>query len=155
MPISSLPASNVGTAFPGVKVRLSLPRAPVLPRARGLAAAVICTTAAAAFAETAHIGPEMMPIDRLTTVTLQPSEAPGAVAEIIFDNRDVNGSRDNGVYPLSIPGVSVEVVFHWTVGADSIEVITEDGFYAVPPVLETDEGSIGTVLIFSGVWEGM
>lgn len=26
---------------------------------------------------------------------------------------------------------------------------------AVPPVLETAEGAIGTVLIFSGVWEGM
>jgi hypothetical protein len=130
-------------------------RAPVLPRARGLAVAVISLTAAAAFAETAHIGPEMMPLDRLTTVTLQPTDHAGAVAEIIFDNRDVNGSRDNGVYPLSIPGVSVEVVFHWTVGADSIEVITEDGFYAVPPVLETDEGAIGVVLIFSGVWEGM
>jgi hypothetical protein len=112
-------------------------------------------TATAAFSETAHIGPEMMPLDRMTTVTLQPTEHAGAVAEIIFDNRDVNGSRDNGVYPLSIAGVSVEVVFHWTGGADSIEVITEDGFYAVPPVLETAEGAIGTVLIFSGEWSGM
>jgi hypothetical protein len=118
-------------------------------------AMLLCLLASPAFSETAHIGPEMMPLDRQTTVTLQPTEHAGAVAEIIFDNRDVNGSRDNGVYPLSIPGVSVEVVFHWTSGADSIEVITEDGFYAVPPVLETAEGSIGTVLIFSGVWEGM
>jgi hypothetical protein len=118
-------------------------------------AMLFCLLASPVFAETAHIGPEMMPLDRMTTVTLQPTDHAGAVAEIIFDNRDVNGSRDNGVYPLSIPGVSVEVVFHWTVGADSIEVITEDGFYAVPPVLETAEGSTGTVLIFSGVWEGM
>jgi hypothetical protein len=133
-------------------------RAPVslLPRsARQLAAGALSLAASFAQAETAHIGPDMMPLDRQTTVTLQPTEHAGAVAEIIFDNRDVNGSRDNGVYPLSIPGVSVEVVFHWTGGADSIEVITEDGFYAVPPVLETAEGAIGTVLIFSGEWSGM
>jgi len=91
----------------------------------------------------------------LTTVTLQPTDKAGAVAEVIFDNRDVNGTSDNRAYPLSIDGLSVEIVFTYTAGADSIEIVPEDGFYAVPPVLDIQEGTVGAALIFSGDWEGM
>lgn len=119
-------------------------------------AALLCLLASPLAAQdVAYIGPGGIPPDALTSVTLQPSETDGAVAEVIFRNREVNGSRDNGSYPLSISGVSVEIVFRWTTGADAIEVVTEEGFYAVPAVLETAEGAIGTVLIFSGQWEGM
>jgi hypothetical protein len=118
-----------------------------------LAASVFPVAAAAQ--DVVHIGPPMIAQQNLTSVILQETDKAGAVAEVIFDNRDVNGVSDNRAYPLSIDGLSVEIVFTYTAGADSIEIIPEDGFYAVPPVLDMPEGTVGIALIFSGEWEGM
>jgi hypothetical protein len=98
--------------------------------------------------DTVTIGPATY---RPTTVTLQDTAHPGAVAEIVFDNRPVNGPNDNGDYHLSHNGLSVTVRFEWDMDgdADGIEVFAPPGFIAVPPILAVHEGMTGTVLIFS------
>ncbi len=125
----------------------------LLTRAALAAVAVSSLIATAALSqETAVIGPAN-PHYGPTTVTLGPSA--DAVAEVTFDNRNVNSGKDNGSYPLTALGLTVEVVFHWSTSADAIEVIAPPGYYAAPPVLELAEGTVGRVLIFSGEWEGM
>jgi hypothetical protein len=57
----------------------------------------------AAHAETVRIA--------TSTVTLQPSDEPGAVAEIIFVNKPSNGPFNNGNYYLSMDGIDVTVEF--------------------------------------------
>jgi hypothetical protein len=86
-----------------------------------------------------------------TTVTLQDSAHPQAVAEIVFHNAPVNGPSNNGDYHLSHNGIEVTVTFTWNMMGDDdgIEIAVPDGFIAVPPVLAVPEGSTGTVLIFS------
>jgi hypothetical protein len=86
-----------------------------------------------------------------TTVTLQDSAHPQAVAEIVFHNAPVNGPSNNGDYHLSHGGLEVTVRFEWDMDgdADGIEVFAPPGFIAVPPILAVHEGMTGTVLIFS------
>lgn len=127
------------------------PRAVLLLRA-GLAAALASHGAAAFSQDTAVIGPSNGFYGQ-TTVTLGPSDV--AAAKVTFDNRNVNGPRDNGPYTLTAMGLTVEVIFHWSTAADAIEVIAPPGYYADPPVLELAESGVGTVLILSGEWEGM
>jgi hypothetical protein len=118
-------------------------------------AAFLCLFASPLAAQdVAYIGPPANAPERLSTVTLQPTDEPGAYAEVIFVNRDVNGSRDNGTYHVEIPGLAIEVNFRWSSAADAIEVITPDGFFAVPAIVEVAEGDSARVLIYSGEWLG-
>jgi hypothetical protein len=70
-----------------------------------------------------------------TIITLQPSPDPAAVAEVVMDNVDLNDSRDNGTYPLSMPGLTVEVEFIWqhdASGDDAVVVLPPDGITCLP-----------------------
>jgi hypothetical protein len=80
------------------------------------------------------------------------------VAEVQFDNVDVNSNQHDGTYPLSIPIISAEVTFTWDAagGADMIAVIVPEGYIADPPSLTIPEGSSGLIFIYdAGVQFGM
>jgi hypothetical protein len=93
-----------------------------------------------------------------TVITLQPSPDPAALAEVVMDNVDLNDSRDNGSYPLSLDGLTVEVEFIWQYrgeSADAVVVIPPDGILCVPEdcTAVVPEGQRGGVTLFD--WRGM
>ena len=96
---------------------------------------------------------------RGTTVTLRETSQPGAVAEVVMHNAEVNWPGDNGVYPLDMPGLSVDVAFRWDAdevgGADQITVTPPDGMTCEPEtcVLTIPEGESGTLYLIE--WVGM
>ena len=111
-------------------------------------ALILC--ASPACADTADLGG--------TTVTLRPSHQPGAVAEIIFDNRSVNGRFHEGEYTLTLDGLTVSFTFDWDTGTsthDAITVTPPAGVICGPScTLTLAEGDTGTLWLFSGM-EGM
>lgn len=113
-----------------------------------IATALAILAAPAIAQDTVTIGPAGY---RPTTVTMQDSAHPGAVAEIVFENRPTNGPHNNGKYSLSHGGIDVSIRFEWDMLGrdDGIEVTVPPGFLAVPPILAVPEGGVGTVLIFS------
>lgn len=92
-----------------------------------------------------------------TTVTLRPSDVPGAVAELFFDNRDINGPQDERSDVLAIPGMAVDLRFDWDAdgGADAIIVTPPNGIICQPStcVLVIPENETGTMTLWA--WEGM
>jgi hypothetical protein len=91
-------------------------------------------------------------------VTLQPSAEPGAIAEVIFDNRPNNSLMDNGGYEAAMPGLTVGVRFDWEVsqfGSDAVTITPPDGVICDPAScrIEALEGYSGRVVLFD--WRGM
>lgn len=90
-----------------------------------------------------------------STCTIQPTDEPGAVAEIIFRNEPWNDSSDNGKpQSVTLADLTVEVQFHWRVsgvgamGFDAITVTVPEGYLAVPDRLALPESTTGRVLIY-------
>lgn len=114
-------------------------------------ALIACLVAAPALAQddTALFG---VPSDLgATSVRLQPTDAPDAVAEVVFVNAQINKDADEGVSTLVMGDLIVEVTFGFNVapgGADSITVVPPPGYYADPPTLVVTENDSGTVLIY-------
>jgi hypothetical protein len=102
--------------------------------------------AGAAWSETIIVGHD---VSNGSTVTLAPSDDPGAVAVVTFRNEAVNGGWDNGVYTLDMPGLSVGIVFTWDTSADRITVVPPDGMVCQPASCEATvpEGGTGEVLL--------
>lgn len=93
-----------------------------------------------------------------TFATIKATNEPGAVAEIIFNNVDVNGAADNGTKELSLGTLTVEVTFTWDAaagGADRITVAPPDGYMAIPDTLTLQEGTEGRLLIYPVTALGM
>ena len=85
-----------------------------------------------------------------TVATIQATDEPGAVAEIVFRNDDVNGIQDNGRRELSLGALTVSVDFKWDAvgGADRITVMPPAGFIAIPDQLTVEEDDEGRLLIY-------
>jgi hypothetical protein len=86
-----------------------------------------------------------------TSVLLQPSTAPNAIAEVVFDNAAVNATHDQGSYSLTMEGLTVDVAFGFNVdalGSDSITVTVPPGYIAIPATLDVLEDQVGVVLIY-------
>jgi hypothetical protein len=93
-----------------------------------------------------------------TIITLQPSPDPGAVAEVVMENVELNDSMDNGTYPLAMPGLAVDVEFKWQAdayGSDAVIVTPPDGFVCIPEncTATVPEGMRGGVTLYD--WRGM
>jgi hypothetical protein len=109
-------------------------------------AAILCLMASPVVAEqTAIIGDYR---GQSTTVTLQPSDAPGAVAEVVMHNQAVNGLEDDGTYTLT-GAITVDVQFTWGSAGDTITVTPPLGFIAFPETITVQEGATGVVVIYS------
>lgn len=82
-------------------------------------------------------------------ITIRPTTAPGAVAEVIFANRTVH-SDDDLTFSLTLDGLTVDV--HALVGRgltpDRITVEAPPGFIAVPPELDVAEDDVGVILLY-------
>ena len=97
-------------------------------------------------AETAHIW-GFLP-DYQSKISLEPTTAPGAVAQVVFDNKTVH-SDEQVTFNLTLDGltVSVEALVGRGLTPDTFEVIPPEGFYAVPNVLDVAEDQIGVILV--------
>ena len=93
-----------------------------------------------------------------TTVTLRPTEYPGAQAEIVMRNAFTNGPRDNAEHVLTMGDMVVLGQFAWDYGpygSDALLVTPPDGMICIPRdcVLEVQEGLSGVLYLMP--WEGM
>jgi hypothetical protein len=89
-----------------------------------------------------------------STVTLRPSEEPGAVVELFFDNRGAdNGGRILHIFELG--GHHIEAELGLPEYPDTIRVTPADGYIAVPDVLTIPDGTTGVVLIYRHDTVGM
>jgi hypothetical protein len=89
-----------------------------------------------------------------STVTLAPTDRPGALAEVTFNNVSVNDAGDTGTAAtLSIPGVAVEARFTWEtdmIGSDTVTITPPDGILCWPRCSITiTEESQATIWLFS------
>ncbi len=87
-----------------------------------------------------------------STITLQPTEAPGAVAEVEFINRTVHLDEDV-TFTLDLDGLAV--VVDASVGRgltpDRFTVHAPDGYIAVPPEMDVAEDKAGVILLMPWV----
>ena len=86
-----------------------------------------------------------------STVTLAPTERPGAVAEVQFNNsRSDGGFLVTHEFTLTLDGVTVAVVA--TVGRtpdpDTITVTAPEGYAAIPRELTIPDGDSGAVYVY-------
>lgn len=84
-----------------------------------------------------------------STITLQPTNVEGAVAEIVFDNRTVHAD-ELARFDLTLDGltVSVEALVGRGLTPDRMTVFPPDGYIAEPPELDVDEDAVGRIVIF-------
>jgi hypothetical protein len=95
-----------------------------------------------------------------STVTLQASDRPGAIAEVVFDNNPTNDKGDEGARRLVGEGIAVTVTFDWDVdvsGADGISILPPEGVICDPSceIVVPEFGPPGVVWLFSGPDVGM
>jgi len=111
---------------------------------RGLVAAAFLALPASA--ETSHTWGMLE--GYTSTIAIQPTQAPGAVAEVVFDNKTVH-TDENVTFALTLDGLTVEVYAQVGRGLtpDRMTVTPPDGFVAVPPELDVAEDDVGVILI--------
>jgi hypothetical protein len=121
-------------------------------------AAILCALASPVAAQdSVQVGPADA-ILGVTTVTLQPTDAPGAVAEVVFSNSQVNVPRDQVQYVLVMGDLTAGVSFALNVdplGSDQITVNVPEGYIASPETITVQENASGTVFIYSADGVGM
>jgi len=88
-----------------------------------------------------------------STVTMQATTRPGALAEIVLENSPSNGLHDTGrTFPLEHDGLSVEARFHWNYSGDDDAVIITppEGIICVPYNCElvVPESQTGTLWLY-------
>ncbi len=92
-----------------------------------------------------------------STVTIGPSQFPGAIAKVTFHNVGVNDGDDTGqTRQLVGQGVTVGVEFTYTSGADSIVLSPPDGVMCHPSCTITlEEETSGSVTLYDATAVGM
>ena len=83
-----------------------------------------------------------------STIQLQPTTAPGAVAQVTFDNKTVHRDEDvSFVLDLGGLAVTVDASVGRGLTPDRMTVTPPDGFYAVPESLDVAEDQVGVILV--------
>lgn len=83
-----------------------------------------------------------------STITLQPTQTPGAVAEVVFANETVHAD-EVVTFTLDLDGLAVEVtaVVGRGLTPDEMTVVAPEGYLAVPPEISVAEGEVGVILV--------
>ena len=113
---------------------------------------ILALTAAPAMGETVTLSHD-------TSITLRPSAEPGALAEVHFDNRNVNGPSDSGEYSLTMDGLALRFRFDWNADGnhDAITLQPPEGVACKPAscVLSLPEDTEGTIWLYDAMDVGM
>jgi hypothetical protein len=83
-----------------------------------------------------------------STIVLGPTEAPGAVAQVTFDNRTVHRDEDvTFVLDLGDLAVTVDASVGRGLTPDTFRVTPPPGYFAVPESLDVAEDDVGVIVI--------
>ncbi len=84
-----------------------------------------------------------------SSITLEPTTAPGAVAQVTFVNSTVHGD-DEVSFVLELDGLSVTVdaVVGRGMSPDRMTVEVPPGYIADPPEIDVNEHETGTIVIY-------
>lgn len=87
-----------------------------------------------------------------SSIAIQPTDAPGAVAQVVFDNKTVHSDRLER-FDLTLDGltVTVEALVGRGLTPDRMTVLVPPGYLADPPELDVAEDSTGRILIYEWV----
>lgn len=110
---------------------------------------VLLTTSVASAQQIAEFGREHTYTDR-SSIIIQDTDAPNAVAELIFNN-EMNNNPEDLVPSVTYDGIVVNITFEFNVygGADdTISVSVSPGYYTEPETTQVMEGFSGTILIY-------
>lgn len=143
-----VPQSYVTTASAAKMARFQLWRGFRMGLTLGLSTAALVFVAWQASAETVSISGSM--------VSIAPSDVPGELAVVTFENVSVNGAQDNGAYLLAMPGLTVEVGFEWETGIfgqDTVTILPPDGVICRPASCEAEvlEGFTGRIVLLEWI----
>jgi len=83
-----------------------------------------------------------------STITLEPTTAPGAVAQVTFDNKTVHAD-ESVTFVLDLDGlaVTVDALVGRGLTPDRMTVTPPDGFIAIPSELDVAEDQTGVILV--------
>lgn len=83
-----------------------------------------------------------------SSIAIQPTDAPGAVAQVVFDNKTVHSDRLER-FDLTLDGltVTVEALVGRGLTPDRMTVTPPPGYIAVPPDLDVGEDEVGVILV--------
>ena len=73
------------------------------------------------------------------------------MAEVVFENRAVNGPADVSTFPLDLAGVTVQITFRWNtnvMGDDEILIETDPSHVVGRRNLVVSEGESGIAYIY-------
>lgn len=110
-------------------------------------AALLCLLAGSASADSVDISGSV--------VTLQDSTRAGALAEIVFDNRDMNTEKDDGDYLLRLGALNVMVQFTFSSGLDRLTVTPPEGVSCYPSCVTETESRSSVIWLFDATGVGM
>jgi len=83
-----------------------------------------------------------------STIVLGPTEAPGAVAQVTFDNKTVHRDEDvSFVLDLGDLAVTVDASVGRGLTPDRFTVTPPAGYFAVPESLDVAEDDVGVILV--------
>ena len=110
-------------------------------------ALILAAFAIPAHADTTHTWGGYFP-EYASTISLEPTTAPGAVAQVTFKNKTVHAD-ELVTFTLNLDGLAVEVTALVGRGLtpDRMSVVPPEGFIAVPPDLDVAEDEDGVILI--------
>lgn len=116
---------------------------------RGILATLTLLCALPASAETQHLW-----AGGYSSIVIQPTDAPGAVAKIVFDNKTVHSDKLER-FDLTLDGltVSVEALVGRGLTPDRMTVLVPPGYIAEPPEIDVPEDGVGVILIYE--WIGL
>jgi hypothetical protein len=84
-----------------------------------------------------------------STITILPTDKPGAVAEVVFDNRTVHPDEKSR-FDLTLGDLTVTVIALVGRGLtpDRMTIIPPDGYFADPPEIDVAEDAVGRVVLY-------
>jgi hypothetical protein len=84
-----------------------------------------------------------------STITIEPTTAPGAVAQVTFVNATVHAD-ETVTFDLTLDGltVTVEALVGRGLTPDRMTVIPPDGYYAEPSEMDVEEDGVGTIIVY-------
>lgn len=113
-------------------------------------AIIACLFATSAYAQQATEFGREYTYHEESSIVLQSTNEPGAVAELIFNN-EINNVDGDLVPSLTFEGITVGITFVMNIGGsadDAISVSVSPGYYAEPETISVMENSSGTILIY-------
>jgi hypothetical protein len=91
--------------------------------------------------ESTYVYPDMTGGCDHSFVSLGPPKVKNAVATVTYYNTATHGPQHNDEYTLTYEGLTVTILYVWSSGDDTVEVVPPEGYIASPQRVDVSEGA--------------